>query len=104
MKSILLSDSKDIITGLRVAGVKGVYCKDKEDLKKNLYAATHDNNIGIIILTRGVEDKIQDELIKVKEQKMPLVVTIPDLKKGLEKDFILKYIKDSIGIKISWWG
>ena len=45
MKSILLSDSKDIITGLRLAGVKGVYCKDKEDLKKNLYAATHDNNI-----------------------------------------------------------
>lgn len=104
MKSVLITDSRDIVTGLRLAGVKGIYCKNKEELKKNLLNTASDKNVGIIILTRGVEAKIEDEILQVKKQKMPLVVTIPDLKNDLEDDFILKYIKDSIGIKISWWG
>lgn len=101
MKSILLSDSDDIINGLRLAGVPGVLCTDRKNLLSNFNKYKNDKNIGIIILTYSSFEMIKDEVIEVKlNQKLPLVVTIPELDGKMEDDFILKYIKESVGIKV----
>ncbi|MET3617222.1 V/A-type H+-transporting ATPase subunit F [Peptoniphilus olsenii] len=100
MKSILLTKDSDIINGLRLAGVEGVYCKDRKELLKNFDKYKRDSQIGIIILTASSFEKIKDEVIEVKlNQKTPLVVTIPELGGKMEDDFILKYVKESVGIK-----
>ncbi|WP_071028188.1 V-type ATP synthase subunit F [Peptoniphilus raoultii] len=101
MKSLLLTDSRDIVTGLRLAGIMGIYCKDKNILKEQFLKASQDKDIGIIILTAGSQREISKEVLQVKKEGMPLIVTIPDFKNDLEEDFIIKYIRNSIGIKIS---
>ncbi|MGI5950002.1 V-type ATP synthase subunit F [Peptoniphilus sp.] len=100
MRSILLTSDSDIINGLRLAGVMGVLCKDKKELQKNFDKYKKDPNIGIIILTKSSFEEIKDEVIEVKlNQKTPLVVTIPEVGGKMEDDFILKYVKESVGIK-----
>ncbi len=100
MKSILLTKDSDIINGLRLAGVEGVLCNNKKELVKNFDKYKKDPDIGIIILTRDAFEVIKDEVIEVKlSQKTPLVVTIPELGGKMEDDFILKYVKESVGIK-----
>lgn len=101
MRSLMISRSMDILAGIRLAGIEGIYCKDIKELKDNFKNYKEKDNLGIIILTESDFKEIEEEVIKVKlSKKLPLVVTIPD-KGGLkDKDFILRYIKESIGVKV----
>ena len=100
MKSILLTSNDDIINGLRLAGVRSVKCNDRAELLKNFKSYTKTEDIGIIILTYSSFKEIRDEVLEFKlTGKLPLVVTIPDLDGKMEDDFILKYVRESVGVK-----
>ena len=100
MRSILLTSNDDIINGLRLAGVRSVKCKDRSELLKNFKAYKNDEEIGIIILTYSSFNEIKDEVLEFKlTGKLPLVVTIPDLDGKMEDDFILKYVREYVGVK-----
>lgn len=101
MKSLLITESLDILTGLRLAGIEGVYVKNKEELLKQFKSACNNKNLGIVILTESEFNEISDEVINIKlSNKLPLVVTIPERGGLKDKNFILRYVKDSVGIKI----
>ena len=101
MRSIIISRSMDILAGIRLAGIEGIYCKDIEELENNFKIYKDEKNVGIIVLTESDFKEIEDEVIKVKlSRKLPLVVTIPDQGGLKDKDFILRYIKESIGVKV----
>jgi len=101
MKSFLISDSKDIVIGLRLAGIEGVLAESEEEMKKYFLKVTKDRNVGIIIVTEKVFETIKEEVLKLKKSgSSQLVVTIPGRGGFKDKDFIMKYIKESIGVKI----
>lgn len=103
MKSFLISDNKDTLVGMRLAGINGVLAKEREDILTELEKAMKNEAIGIILLTENVFDEVREEVFKIKlRENIPLIVTIPDRHGMREKDFITKYIRESIGIKI--WG
>ncbi|WP_019137862.1 MULTISPECIES: V-type ATP synthase subunit F [Peptoniphilus] len=100
MRSILLTSNDDIINGLRLAGVRSVKCNNRSELLKNFKLYTKSEDIGIIILTYSSFKEIKEEVLDFKlSGKLPLVVTIPDLDGKMEDDFILKYIRESVGVK-----
>ena len=100
MKSILLTSNDDIINGLRLAGVRSVKCNNRSELLKNFKLYTKSEDIGIIILTYSSFKEIKEEVLDFKlSGKLPLVVTIPNLDGKMEDDFILKYIRESVGVK-----
>ncbi len=100
MRSILLTSNEDIINGLRLAGVRSVKCNNRSELLKNFKLYTKSDDIGIIILTYSSFKEIKEEVLDFKlSGKLPLVVTIPDLDGKMEDDFILKYIRESVGVK-----
>lgn len=99
MRSIIISRDFDILTGLRIAGIEGIFCKNDSEVLENFNIYKKKDDIGIIILTQSDFKLIEDEIIGFKlTNKTPLIVTIPDIGKKLESDFILKYIKSSVGI------
>lgn len=101
MKSFLISDNKDTIIGLRLANIDGVLAQTKEEIIKYFDQAVKDKNIGIIIITEKIFDVIKEEVLELKKKgDTQLIVTIPDSTGLRDKNFIMKYVKDSIGIKI----
>ncbi len=101
MISFAISRNRDVLRGLRLSGIDGVFCKDKNDLKKIFLEIKEKKNIGLIILTESDFNEIEEEVTKVKiKNSLPLIVTIPGINGLEDKNFILKYIKDSIGLKI----
>lgn len=102
MKTFLISDNIDTLVGLRVAGIDGVVLHSREDILKALNEVIKDKDIAIIILTEKAALLVQDEIIEIKmSEGTPLIVEIPDrhgTTKG--KDYILKYVRESIGLKI----
>jgi len=101
MKSFLISDNKDTLIGLRLSGIDGVLAVSKEEIEKHFMEAVNSENIGLIILTENVFNIIKEEALKIKTgSNKPLVVTIPDRTGLKDKNFIMRYIKEAIGIKI----
>lgn len=100
MRSILLTSNDDIINGLRLAGVRSVKCNNRSELLKKFKSYTKEEGIGIIILTYSSFKEIKEEVLDFKlSGALPLVVTIPDLDGKMEDDFILKYVRESVGVK-----
>lgn len=99
MKSVVISKDIDVLTGLRLAGIEGLYCKNNDELIKNFRVSKSNKNLGLVILTEDDFNSIKDEVIEQKLSKsLPLVVTIPG-KNGLkDKDFLLKYVRESVGV------
>lgn len=101
MKSILISDNRDTIVGLRLASIEGVLVKTKEEAIQKLDEAVMDDEVGIIIVTEKILDDHSEKISELKRTgKNKLVVTIPDRTGLRDKNFIMRHIKESIGIKI----
>lgn len=102
MKSYLISDNRDTQVGFRFAGIQGVVVHEKKEILSEVDKSLKNKEIGIIIITEKIFQKAKDEIIEIKiKRKLPMIVVIPD-RHGFEQgeDFITKYIRESIGIKI----
>lgn len=101
MKSLLISDNKDTIVGLRLSGISGVLAETKEEIMTSFDKAVKDKSIGIVIITENIFEMMKDKVVEVKRNgDIPLIVTIPNREGLRDKNFIMKYVKESIGIKI----
>lgn len=101
MKSFLISHNEDAIIGLRLAGIEGVLAKDKEETQKYFEEAVEDPEIGIIIITEKIFEEIEEQVLELKKTfDSKLITTIPDRTGLRDKNFIMRYVKESIGIKI----
>lgn len=102
MKIFLLSDNTHTLTGMRLSGVEGVVVHEREEILKELAKVKKRRDIGILIITELLTERVQLELSKMKlSRNLPIIVEIPD-RHGTRRppDFLTKYIKESIGIKI----
>ena len=101
MKSFLISDNRDTIVGMRLANIEGVLAQTRDEMIASFNTAVEDKDIGIIIVTEKIFEEMKEELLELKRAgSTQLVVTIPDRTGLQDKNFIMRYIKESIGIKI----
>lgn len=101
MESYLISDNQDTLIGMQLAGVAGEFLTDSSAILKRIDELIDQDNIGIIILTQGIKRELEEEVMMRKMMlKDTLIVTIPGPNETIERDFITKYIRDSIGLKL----
>lgn len=101
MKIYVISDSLDVITGMRLAGVEGTMIHNAEEAINRLNFASSNKEYGLILVTQGIADKIQQEIREIKlKNSLPVVTVIPDRNIGISENYITDYIKQSIGLKI----
>lgn len=102
MKSFLISDKREALVGMRLAGIDGVLAHTREELLSAVKTAMKSEDIGILILTENLVDLARDEILQLKlKAKKPLIVEIPG-RHGTTRsaDKITNYIRDSVGIHI----
>lgn len=102
MQIYLISDNRDTLVGMRLAGVKGTIVNDKKEAEKLLESLLKNKNIGIVLLTERLAEEIRSKIdfIKIKRD-IPLIVEIPDRFGSIkDENYITSYIKDSIGINV----
>ncbi len=102
MRFFVISDNTDTITGLRLAGIKGVVVHHREEVLKVLEEAASDPEMGIIIMTELLAEKVQEEVKAIRlDSSKPIITVIPDRHGERRRpDYITNYIKESIGLKI----
>ena len=102
MRFFLVSDNKDTLVGMRLAGIPGVVVHAPEDTQAALEKAIEDDNIGIVLITEKLVKLCPELVSQLKEShEKPLLVEIPDRHgSGRGKDSITRYVREAIGIKI----
>ncbi len=102
MKSLVLSNNRDTIVGMRLAGVEGKIVKERQQILEEIHEACNDKNIGMIIITPEVFNKVEDKILKIKTKRLyPIIVKIPNNNSNEDiGDHIIKHIRESIGIKV----
>ncbi|MEA1939064.1 MAG: V-type ATP synthase subunit F [Candidatus Caldatribacteriota bacterium] len=102
MKVFILSDNTHTLTGMRLSGVEGVVVHEKEEILQELAKVKERQDIGILLITELLVERVRLELNKMKlSPNLPIIVEIPD-RHGSRRppDFLTRYIKESIGVKI----
>lgn len=101
MKSLVISCDDELLVALRMSGFEGVFCHNSNELRETFVQRVQDRNIGMILLGEDDFNLVKDKVIEYKEKpRSPLIVTVPGRNGFQEKEFILKYVKEAIGIKL----
>lgn len=102
MKMFLISDNRDTVLGMRLAGIGGVIIADRKEAEREFDKALQNKEVEILILTEKAANFIRPKVNYAKQKLVkPLIVEIPD-RHGTTKaeDYITGYVRESIGIKI----
>jgi len=102
MKIFLISDNTHTLAGLRLAGIEGVVVHEREEILKELEKVKEEKEVGILLITELLAERVQPEINDLKlARNMPIIVEIPD-RHGTRRpsDFLTRYIRESIGLKI----
>ncbi len=102
MKFYLLSDNKDTVMGMRLAGVAGEVIHDADRVQAALTEAMDREDIGVILITQKLVSLCRDYIYTLKlTRPRPLIVEIPDRHGGAGvSDAMLGYVRDAVGIKL----
>ncbi|MBN2260168.1 MAG: V-type ATP synthase subunit F [Clostridiales bacterium] len=101
MKSFCLCKKYETLISLRLAGIAGKEIHSKEELIDELNGLLKDPEYGLIIISEDILNMAKDEIMEIKlKDKNNLIVNIPEPSGFKEKNFIVKYIRESIGIKV----
>lgn len=102
MRFGLISNSRDVIVGMRLAGIVGKLVRTADEALAALEKVISEEDVAIVLINEGLANVIPDEVNKFKETHgRPLIVVIPDGKsEGRATDSITRYIRDAIGLKV----
>lgn len=102
MRAYLISDNHDTLVGLRLARIDGVVVHGAHDTSRAMTEALLMEDIAIVAITELAASLIPDTIQRLREQgDLPIVVEIPD-RHGTKRDpdFLTKYVREAIGVKM----
>ena len=102
MRFELISNSRDVVVGMRLAGIVGTLVRTEADAERAIEEAVKKEDVAIILINEGLANKIPESVNKFKDNGgRPLIVVIPDGKsEGRAADSITKYINEASGLKV----
>ena len=71
MKSFLITDNKDTLVGMQLAGIKGIVVSEKDEILSQIDEVFKDKEIGILIVTELIMEKAKSELMELKMKEIP---------------------------------
>ena len=100
MKTMVIAD-EDTVLGFSLAGVQGMVVATAEETRRAFEEATHQDDIGILLLTERIANTIRDTVDTwIIGGGQPLIVEIPDSRGPIEERRTPhEFVKSAIGVK-----
>lgn len=101
MRSVCLCEKSETMTAMRFGGIESRLVTNENEATISLERLLEDKSVALIIVSENVHNMIEPLIMKTKlERKDTLIIQIPEPDGLRDKDYIMKYIKNSIGIKL----
>jgi V/A-type H+-transporting ATPase subunit F len=85
---------------MRLVGIEGVLAHENDEVENALKEAVKNKEIAIILITERLVSLCFELVYKLKLNRKPLIIEIPDRHHNRTKDSISSYVRDAIGLKI----
>ena len=101
MRIFAISDEKDTLTGLRLAGVEGKLAATRKEVEENVNYVMANPDIAILLMSENCAALTPELVKKLKlSTTNPLLVVIPGTRgSNSAPDSITRLISEAIGIK-----
>ena len=101
MRCFCISDDPDVLTGMRLVGIDGVFASTKREVDLAIYKVCTDSEVAVLIVTEGCYNLSRERLDELKlSAARPLVNVISDSHGARNSsDSIMRLINEAIGIK-----
>ena len=102
MRIFAISDEKDTLTGLRLAGVEGKLATTRREVEKCVSEVQANSQIAVLLITEGCAALIPELVKTIKLSSTNLLLVVIPVSHGStrHKDSITRLIREAIGIKI----
>ncbi|MEG1633637.1 MAG: V-type ATP synthase subunit F [Oscillospiraceae bacterium] len=102
MKYFCISDDRDVLVGMRLAGICGVLALDAKEVEEAVRSACADRSIAILLVTESCHALCGPLLDEIKlSAERPLVNVISGSRRtSRAPDSITRLINEAIGVKI----
>jgi V/A-type H+-transporting ATPase subunit F len=102
VRAYLISDNHDTLVGMRLAGIEGVVVHGFDETSRAMKEVLLQKDVAIIAITEKAASHVPEMMQSLREHgELPIVVEIPDrhgTKRG--SDFLTRYVRDAIGVKM----
>lgn len=101
MRIFAISDEKDALTGLRLAGIEGNLVSTRKEVEEQVNFVKANSDIAILLMTENCAELVPELVKKLKlSATNPLLVVIPGTSGSKSApDAITRLISEAIGIK-----
>ena len=101
MKFFVIGDRQTVL-GFRLVGIEGTVAGEREDALDALNAVVTRKDVGIVLITEMIADKVRDEVdARLYGMGFPLVLEIPDASgPSPQRPKIEDVVRKAIGISI----
>lgn len=101
MRSVCMCEKKETMTAMSMGGVESIVIRTEAEAENSLNKLLEDTTVGLIMITENIHNLIKPTIMRTKlERKDTLIILIPEPDGLKDKDYIMNYIKNSIGIKL----
>jgi len=101
MKSYCLCESKETLTAMRLGGIEGELVVSDSYGKQAIERLLEDKSIALIMISENIHNRLKSFIMIKKLERMDtLIIQIPEPEGLQDKNYIMKYIRNSIGIKL----
>ncbi len=102
MKYYCISDERDVLTGMRLAGIPGTLATNAKEVAAAVERACADADVAVLLVTESCREMYAEPLDTLKlSAHRPLVNYIAG-SRGAKRapDFITRLINEAIGVKL----
>lgn len=101
MRIFAISDEKDTLTGLRLAGIEGELATTRREVEKYVSDVQANSQIAVLLITEGCAALIPElvKTLKLSSTNLLLVVIPGSHGSNRAPDSITRLISEAIGIK-----
>jgi len=86
---------------MRLAGIKGLEVHSAQELATALETLMKSPEYGLILVSEEVQKMAEEDIMALKlSQRDRMIIQIPEPGGFKDRDYILRYIRESIGIKV----
>lgn len=101
MRSFCICEKAETQTVMKLGGIESRLVSDDGDAEKLIRSLLADQDIGLIMVSENIHRRLSKMIMDLKLQETDkLIIQIPEPEGLQDKDYIMKYINQSIGIHL----
>ena len=100
MHALVIGDY-DMVTGFRLAGIKGIIVSTVDEAQHTLFKAVEDVDVALIIISEDFSTKMRDSIDKLRLNRIePLIIELPGRMGPSGAIDMSNIVRKAIGVKV----